>query len=297
MLPPRTSAGCSRLLRRSMPTLRPEVTARRLRRPPHDQARSCGRRMVRGFARSNICFGRSSRSRVSGALNRLCVHPSVVHFAERAFETSDLLVYQTRISGQVHGRQRTTSNRCRTDRNHSWLPARGAVAVVGDPQAFIYFSDVTDDHAPTHGAPRRFARPIDHGLGRHAEQSAELYAAEHSASGVQGSMLVFCLTRVPSPDVGPPPFRRSGMVPDGRELQGCRSGTGSASAHAQSQATLTALGRVRVAACVEPRELQVKAFAALVKSRSAKDAATAGRTALRYPNLDLTPWRSAHSEE
>ena len=47
----------------------------------------------------------------SGALNRLCVHPAIVDFMERALETRDLRCYQAQVSAKYTG-ERTTSSRC-----------------------------------------------------------------------------------------------------------------------------------------------------------------------------------------
>ena len=85
--------------------------------------------------------------RGSGALNRLCVHPSVVDFAERALETPDIRLYQIHLSAK-YGGLTNYEQPMHTDRNHSWLPALGAPP-WWNLEGFLYLSDVTESENPT----------------------------------------------------------------------------------------------------------------------------------------------------
>ena len=71
----------------------------------------------------------SSRSPGSGALNRLCVHPAIVDFAERALQSTDIRLYQAHTSAKYTG-ETNYEQPMHTDRNHSWLPAHQRAAVV-----------------------------------------------------------------------------------------------------------------------------------------------------------------------
>ena len=64
----------------------------------------------------------------SGALNRLCVYPTIVDFAERALQSADIRLYQIHLAAKYAG-EANYEQPMHTDRNHSWLPAieRGAV--------------------------------------------------------------------------------------------------------------------------------------------------------------------------
>ena len=58
-----------------------------------------------------------------GMLNRLCVHPSIIDFIERALGTSDIRLYQSQVSAKYAGAS-NYEQPMHTDRNHSYLPAR-----------------------------------------------------------------------------------------------------------------------------------------------------------------------------
>jgi hypothetical protein len=126
----------------------------------------------------------------SPALNRLCVHPSIVDFAERALSTPDLRIYQAQATAKYTGLT-NYEQPLHTDRNHSWLPA-----FAGPPwfhvEGFLYLSDVDAGTAPTHLVPagdaagREPELPI--GLPR---RDPDLYAAERAAAGGRGSFLAY----------------------------------------------------------------------------------------------------------
>ena len=96
----------------------------------------------------------------TGALSRLCVHPAIVDFAERALQTTDLRVYQAQVAAKYTGLT-NYEQPMHTDRNHSWLPPRPEPP-WWHVEGFLYLSDVDDGTAPTHlvSVPRR-GRPGD----------------------------------------------------------------------------------------------------------------------------------------
>ena len=83
----------------------------------------------------------------SGALNRLCVHPSLVDFAERALDTDDIRLYQAHAAAKYAGLT-NYEQPMHTDRNHSWLPAVGH-APWWNLTGFLYLNDVTESENPT----------------------------------------------------------------------------------------------------------------------------------------------------
>jgi hypothetical protein len=126
----------------------------------------------------------------SGALNRLCVHPAIVDFVERALETTDLRLYQAQTSAKYTGIT-NYEQPMHTDRNHSWLPAR-AERPWWHVETFLYLSDVDEATAPTHlvrvadSVGRANTAPLFMPKGDPA-----LYAAERPAIGVRGSLLAY----------------------------------------------------------------------------------------------------------
>ena len=77
----------------------------------------------------------------------LAVHPSIVDFAERALGTSDIRLYQAHASAKYAGLT-NYEQPMHIDRNHSWLPA-GAASPWWNLEGFLYLSDVSEDDNPT----------------------------------------------------------------------------------------------------------------------------------------------------
>ena len=126
----------------------------------------------------------------SGVLNRLCVHPSVVDFAERALESTDLRLYQAHASAKYAGLT-NYEQPMHTDRNHSWIPAIGK-APWWNLTGFLYLTDVTQDENPTKLVPLRDSATVDSPYPVILPQmDAGIYAAEQSAPGVRGSYLAY----------------------------------------------------------------------------------------------------------
>jgi hypothetical protein len=125
-----------------------------------------------------------------GLLNRLCTHSSIVDFAERALESTDLRLYQAQMSAKYTG-EINYEQPMHADRNHSWLPA------ISSPpwrhmEAFLYLSDVWEDCAPTHLVPKS----RDGGRSTNCplympDNDGDLYAEELPAIGPKGSLLAY----------------------------------------------------------------------------------------------------------
>jgi hypothetical protein len=221
----------------------------------------------------------------SGALNRMCVHPAIVDFMERAMETRDQRCYQAQVSGKFSG-ETNYEQPMHTDRNHSWLPPRM------DPpwwhvESFLYLCDVDVGNAPTHLVPLSAAGDRTPTVPLFMpRQDPELYAAEIAAPGPRGSLLVY------RPDV----FHRAvdltapggarfllnvSYKVAGQDWIGFHS--------AQSRATAPAW--VQFVEGSTPRELELFGFPE--PGHPIWNATLLEQTAERYPRLDLSPWRAA----
>jgi hypothetical protein len=219
----------------------------------------------------------------TGALNRLCVHPSIVDFVERALGTADLRLYQAQVSAKYTGAT-NYEQPMHTDRNHSWLPALSTAPWL-HAEAFLYLSDVGEGTAPTHLVSVRDTtdRPTTVPLFM-PRSDPEVYAAERPAPGVRGSLLAY------RPDV----FHRA---VDLTAPRGARfllnvsykiAGQDWIGFHSmQSRATWPEW--VTFVEGSTPRELELWGFPS--PGHPIWDDALLDATADRYPALDLTPWR------
>jgi hypothetical protein len=221
----------------------------------------------------------------SGALNRLCVHPAIVDFMERALETRALRCYQAQVSAKYTG-ETNYEQPMHTDRNHSWLPL-SMEPPWWHVESFLYLCDVDSGNAPTHLVPLHASsgRAVTAPLFMPG-QDPELYAAEVEARAARGSLLAY------RPDV----FHRG---VDLTARGGARfllnvsykiAGQDWIGYHtAQSRAT--ALAWVRFVEGSTPRELELFGFPE--PGHPIWTATLLEQTAARYPNLDLTAWRNA----
>jgi len=218
----------------------------------------------------------------AGALNRLYVHPALVDFAERALETPDIRVYQSHVSGRYTG-DADYEQPMHTDRNHSFLPA-----VPGPPfwhvEMFLYLSDVDEDCAPTHAAK------LGDSLARSTneiffpEQDPDLYRAELAAVAKRGSVLAY------RNEV----FHRGVNItrPRGsRFLLGVsyKSADIDWIGYHSVQSKSTHPGWTRFVEGSTPRDLELFGFPP--PGHSVWTEALLAATQLRYPKLDLEPWR------
>jgi len=221
----------------------------------------------------------------SGALNRLCVHPSIVDFAERALGGPDIRLYQAHASAKYSGLT-NYEQPMHTDRNHSWLPAIGE-APWWNLEGFLYLSDVTEEANPTLmvslGDSANITSPYPVVL---PKMDPGVYEAERPCPGVRGSYLAY------RSDVwhrgaafGAPftarfvvalAFKRAGHDWIGYDQQQSRS-TG------QEWTTFVEQS--------SPRELELFGFPP--PGHPIWNEALLHETSLRYPKLDLAPWRHA----
>jgi hypothetical protein len=221
----------------------------------------------------------------SGVLDRLCVHASLVDFAERALGSTDLRLYQAHASAKYSGLV-NYEQPMHVDRNHSWLPA-GHQEPWWNLEGFLYLSDVLESDNPT--------RLVSVGDSAHVpryqpivmpDTDAGLYRSERRAAGIRGSYLAY------RSDV----FHRAGPFSSDRSarfvvaLAFKRAGQDWI-AYDQAQSRSTDEEWTRFAEQSTPRELELFGFPP--PGHPIWDEALIGETALRYPGLDLGPWRAA----
>jgi hypothetical protein len=224
----------------------------------------------------------------SGVLNRLYVHDSIVNFAERALQSTDLRLYQAHASAKFSGLT-NYEQPMHLDRNHSWLPP-GHEAPWWNLEGFLYLTDVTEAANPTRMVSVRDSAHVASPFGVVLpDWDPQLYAAERSAPGIRGSYLAY---RSDVYHRGAPfgapgtarflaavAFKVAGMDWIGYDQQQSRS-TGPDWTKFVERST--------------PRQLELFGFPPPghpVWSEQLLD-----QTALRYPGLDLGPWRASLHE-
>jgi hypothetical protein len=225
----------------------------------------------------------------SGALNRLCVHASIVDFMERALQTTDLRLYQAGLSAKYTG-DTNYEQPMHTDRNHSWLPPTGQ-APWWHVESFLYLSDVDETCAPTHLVSVRDSEgrsptvPLFLPKGE-VYADPELYAAERPATGRRGSLLVY------RPDV----FHRAVDLTAKRGSRFLLNVSFKVAGqdwvgYDSIQSRANSAEWDRFAAASTPRELEL--FGYPPPGHPIWDTALVDATELRYPGLDMSPWRDA----
>ena len=225
--------------------------------------------------------------RGSGALNRLCVHPSVVDFAERALETPDIRLYQIHLSAK-YGGLTNYEQPMHTDRNHSWLPALGTPP-WWNLEGFLYLSDVTESENPTRLVSTRHSVGISPSTPVLMPASApDIYAAERPAVGRRGSYLAY------RSDV----FHRGaafGSEDAARFVLALAFKCAGQDWIAYDQAQSRSSGRewTRFAQRCSPRELELFGFPP--PGHPIWTEALLDELVIRYPKMDVTPWREALS--
>jgi hypothetical protein len=221
----------------------------------------------------------------SGALNRLYVHPSIVDFAERALRTPDIRLYQAGLSAKYSGLI-NYEQPMHTDRNHSWLPARSEPE-WRHVESFLYLSDVDEGTAPTHLVALRDSVGCSTAVPLlWPTRDPEIYAAERPAKGPRGSLLVY------RPDV----FHRGVDLTEPNGSRFLLNVSFKRAGHEwvgydTQQSGSTAPAWVSFVEQCTPRELAL--FGWPQPGHPIWDAALVAETAVRYPRLDLNPWRAA----
>ena len=221
----------------------------------------------------------------TGALNRMCVHPSIVDFAERALDNNEIRLYQAHLSAKYAG-VTNYEQPMHVDRNHSWLPA-GSESPWWNLEGFLYLTDVTDDDNPTRLVTVGETVHIDSPYGVvMPNMEPGVYSAERPAPGVRGSYLAY---RSDTWHRGAPfgsgtgarvvlavAFKNASVEWIGYDTQQSRS---------------TGIEWTVFVESSTPRELAL--FGWPPPGHPVWDEQLVERTQERYPALDLGPWRKA----
>jgi hypothetical protein len=223
----------------------------------------------------------------SGALNRICVHASIVDFAERALGNDDIRLYQAHASAKYAG-VTNYEQPMHLDRNHSWLPP-ASESPWWNLEGFLYLTDVTEDDNPTRLVSVRDTEHIDNPCGVLMPRgNPEIYGVERPAPGIRGSYLAY---RSDTYHRGAPfgsgagtrvvvavAFKNAATEWIGYDTQQSRS-TG-------TEWTVFVEGST-------PRELALFGWPA--PGHPVWNERLLARTQERYPALDLGPWRAGLS--
>lgn len=126
------------------------------------------------------------------ALCRLVVHDKLIALAEAVFQTADIRVYAAELWAKYSGAASYEQEHHRDYLNHTPL-----VPAAGDPrwrglEMFIWLSDVTEDHGPTHIVPLPVsagAPAMPHGYLR--SQRPSWYERERSSAGPAGTVVAY----------------------------------------------------------------------------------------------------------
>lgn len=261
------------------------VTERWLGRPAHPSEVFVWPDEGPGFRRDQQRWSAPFPFPGSGALNRMCVHPSVVDFAERALGNIDIRLYQAHVSAKYAG-VTNYEQPLHIDRNHSWLPP-GSASPWWNLEGFLYLTDVTEDDNPTRMVTVGETAHLDSPYGLVMPNTdPDVYAAERPALGVRGSFLAYrsdCWHRgapfgsdTGARQVLATAFKNAGVEWIGYDTQQSRS-TGMEWTVFVEQST--------------PRQLAL--FGWPPPGHPIWDERLLGQTAQRYPELDLDPWRAA----
>lgn len=123
------------------------------------------------------------------ALNRLVVEENVLAFAEAALGAPDIRLYQAGVWAKYAGAA-SYAQPFHLDRNHSWVPLR-AERGWWFLEGFLYLSDVDDDSGAPRLVPRAHAPDSDPGRALTIEETAALDAHAVSVPGRRGSFLAY----------------------------------------------------------------------------------------------------------
>lgn len=220
----------------------------------------------------------------TGTLNRLCVHRSIVDFAERVLGTVDIRLYQAHATAKYAGLT-NYEQPMHIDINHSWLPAMND-APWRNLEGFLYLSDVHDSDNPT----RLVALADSAHVGwRHPvvlpDKNPAIYAAERAAPGVRGSYLAY------SSDVfhRGSAFGSSGTARYTLSLAFKRAGQDWIGYDTQ-QSRANGIDWTRFVEKSTPRELELFGFPP--PGHPVWTSALLDQLSFRYPALDVRPWRT-----
>ncbi|MGO9342846.1 MAG: hypothetical protein ACLP6E_10050 [Acidimicrobiales bacterium] len=261
------------------------VTEQRLGRPPATKEEFVWPEEGPGFRPEQHIWQGKFPFPGKGALNRLCVHPSIVDFAERALGDNDVRLYQIHATAKYEG-VTNYEQPMHTDRNHSWLPA------VGRPpwwnlEGFLYMTDVTESENPTSLVSVRETQGITPEYPvLMPDRAPEIYAAERPATGVRGSYLAYRSDVFHRGTAFAKPATARTVI-----ALAFRNAAHEWIGYDEAQSRSNDRGWTRFVERSTPRELELFGFPP--PGHEIWDEALLAETQTRYPKLDMAPWKSA----
>jgi hypothetical protein len=260
------------------------VTERLLGRPPAKEEEFVWPEHGPGFRPEQHIWQAKFPFPGKGSLNRICVHPSVVDFAERALGSPDIRLYQIHGTAKYEGVV-DYEQPMHTDRNHSWLPAIGR-APWWNLEGFLYMTDVTEAENPTLMVPLSLTPSVSPEYPvLMPDRAPDVYASERPATGVRGSYLAYRSDVFHRGSA----FRKTGTSRTVLALawkQAAHEWIG----YDQAQSRSTDRTWTRFVERSTPRELELFGFPP--PGHEIWDEDLLRETQFRYPKLDLDPWRA-----
>ena len=218
----------------------------------------------------------------SGSLNRLCVHPSIVDFAERALGTPDIRLYQAHANAKYSGLT-NYEQPMHTDRNHSWLPPRSRALV--EPRGLLLPLGRDRVREPDQDRVGRRLGQRDRQVPRsYPDMDPALYAAERAAPG--GGARTWPTDRTSSTG-GRPSVHRARPA-------SCSHWPSNGPGRTGSVTTRRSPGRPARSGPPSPstpRHASSSCSASRLPDTRSGARSSSPQTARRYPALDLGPWR------
>jgi hypothetical protein len=218
---------------------------------------------------------------LSWALNRLTVLPDLVDAAERFCRTTDLSLYKVELWGKYAGAIDYTQAHHRDYGNHMLVVPKLAGTHV-QMTTFILLSDVTDADGPTKAVPLQFSR--DRPLVPNRLPMGELFDKEESITAGAGSLLIYKTDVLHRGSNFTAPGRsRFALLLDFEPRGLPWTGKTAWPNHALSAGWVDSMVRMT------PRQRCLFGFPA--PGDDYWDAQTVRDVGLRYPGMDMTPYR------
>ena len=131
----------------------------------------------------------------SSSLNLVAVHPSLIEFARSALKTNDVRLYQAQAWAKFTG-EADFDQAFHCDFGNHTLTVPSQDECLNSITFIIYFTDVTEEHGPTHYVNRTDSNGFE-GMRRFLknrediEHQKELRKFERSAAGPAGTLLAY----------------------------------------------------------------------------------------------------------
>jgi hypothetical protein len=218
------------------------------------------------------------------ALDGLALHPFVLDLVEALLGTADIRLYQAETFAKYTGTADYEQPLHVDETNHTLVPPSRDLR-FRQVQLFLFLSDVTDKHGPTHVVSRQITNPIPRGeLVFHEAGRVRLDEHEVAAVGNAGSVLAYAADTV---------HRGAAMTQPGGgrfffNLAFQPAGVDWVGAKPWPRKGMDPAMRGWIEA-LEPRQLTALGFPP--PGHDYWNDETLAATADRYPGLDLARWR------